>query len=295
MPELPVGWRWESYGGVEVGVPDSWGWGNGGQRLGQWFLGNGRLLGPIVGRPGVVTLAGRRPEPGETVDPGTLVKNTGEVVSFSRPLDDTPATEHEGDRTTARLAGVEVVVQARDELRPRIVATIHAAEIDHNGCPSTHPVGSEPARRPQRSIDVTTLTGVTSMVAAKYGLQMHPRMHDSRIESSLRLDGVRARDAVAAICRARLGGGPNNASDGMPAYSYGDEMVVLTITSDQGRSEVYLRYAGTDHNGFDDGVNVRRLTVEAVAPFLAGPNAVYGALSSGAADIVWADRPRAPS
>lgn len=23
-PELPAGWRWESYGGVEVGVPDSW-------------------------------------------------------------------------------------------------------------------------------------------------------------------------------------------------------------------------------------------------------------------------------
>ena len=25
QPALPSGWRWESYGGVQVGVPDGWG------------------------------------------------------------------------------------------------------------------------------------------------------------------------------------------------------------------------------------------------------------------------------
>lgn len=105
---------------------------------------------------------------------------------------------------------------------------------------------------------------------------------------------LQARDAVAAICRARLDAGPDSTSDGLPAYSYGDDIIVLTISSDGGESQIHLRYSGTDHHGFDDGVNVRRLTVEAVAPFLTGPNAVHGSLSSNVAAIVWADRPSGP-
>ena len=41
-----------------------------------------------------------------------------------------------------------------------------------------------------------------------------------------------------------------------------------------GPTEIVLRYAGCDHNGFDDGVAVRSLTAAAVAPFVAGPNRV---------------------
>src|SRR5947209_6900926 len=58
-PNLPAGWRWESYGGVQVGVPVDWGWGNGTQRLSQWCTATkDEIAKPIVGRPGRVTLVG---------------------------------------------------------------------------------------------------------------------------------------------------------------------------------------------------------------------------------------------
>src|SRR5689334_6409256 len=72
---LPAGWRWESYGGVEVGVPGDWGWGNGSQRLYQWCAGaRHHVAAPMVGRPGVSTLVGC---PGGKPDPATLIANTG--------------------------------------------------------------------------------------------------------------------------------------------------------------------------------------------------------------------------
>ncbi|CAN5253487.1 hypothetical protein BH09ACT10_BH09ACT10_23380 [soil metagenome] len=72
---LPEGWRWESYGNVEVGVPSSWGWGNGSQRLGQWCVQkpDGK---PVVGRPGVSSAAGCLADPAGP-DPSSLIKNTG--------------------------------------------------------------------------------------------------------------------------------------------------------------------------------------------------------------------------
>jgi hypothetical protein len=79
---LAPGWRWESYGGVEVGVPGSWGWDNGAQRLSQWCVGpEGHTAKSIVGRPGPTTLAGCS---GGKPDPSTLIANTGSVVAFGR-------------------------------------------------------------------------------------------------------------------------------------------------------------------------------------------------------------------
>ena len=64
---LPPGWRWESYGGVEVGVPGDWGWDNGTQRLHQWCIAaKHRIAEPIVGRPGASTAVGC---PGGEPDP----------------------------------------------------------------------------------------------------------------------------------------------------------------------------------------------------------------------------------
>ena len=51
--------------------------------------------------------------------------------------------------------------------------------------------------------------------------------------------------------------------------------MVLHVTSEQGESTVHVRYSGCDHNGFDDGVTVRRLTRDAMQPLLAGPNRLF--------------------
>ena len=63
---------------------------------------------------------------------------------------------------------------------------------------------------------------------------------------------------------------------GLKEVSYGDEIMVLRT----GRAELVIRYSGCDHNGFDDGVTVRRLTAAAMLPFVAGPNRVQSASGS---------------
>jgi len=275
---LPAGWRWESFGGVQVGVPGDWGWGVGGQRLSQWCISTPRdRAQPIAGRPGPVTAVGCPAGDEGEPDPGTLLENTGEVVSLEWVLDEEAGTTHEGDRTTVVVGGVAVVVQAPAELRDRIAATVHEVEggRDAYGCPTTDPVWTDPGRRPDRPVDVTTLSGVSELAACRYAVgDPAARVPGDRepLVSSLRLTGAAARDVVAAIAAAPPGGGPDNPGDCTPDYSYGDDLIVLRVTSAEGESTVQVRYSGCDHNGFDDGVTVRRLTRAAVQPLLAGPN-----------------------
>ncbi len=276
---LPAGWRWVSFGGVEVGVPGDWGWGVGGQRLSQWCIATPRdRAQPIVGRPGPVTAVGC-PVVHDGPDPGTLLENSGEVVSLDWTLDE-PTSTHEGDRTTVVLGGVTVVVQAPAELREQIVATVRAVDSqrDAYGCPPSDPVWTDPGRRPDPAVDVTTLTGVRAVSVCRYVVgDPAARVPGDRrpLLSSLRLTGAAAQDVVAAIAAAPPGGGPDNPGDCTPDYSYGDDVMVLRIASDAGESTVHVRYSGCDHNGFDDGVTVRRLTREAMQPLLAGPNRLF--------------------
>ena len=274
---LPTGWRWESFGGVQVGVPADWGWGVGGQRLSQWCISTPRdRAQPIVGRPGPVTAVGCPAGDQGDPDPGTLLENTGQVVSLEWTLD-APGTTREGDRTTVVVQGVAVAVQAEEELRDRIVATVHEVDgpRDVYGCPVTDPVWTDPGRRPDPSVDITTLSGVAALSVCRYALaDPAARVPGDRdpLVSSLRITGAAAQEVVSAIAAAPPGGGPDNPRDCLPDYSYGDDLMVLHVTSDAGESTVHARYSGCDHNGFDDGVTVRRLTREAMQPLLAGPN-----------------------
>src|SRR5689334_8641462 len=76
QPKLPAGWRWESYGGVQVGVPGDWGWDNQAIRLEAWCIKPGNHP-PAVARPGsgvplIGCGVGRTGPPG-----GYLIANTG--------------------------------------------------------------------------------------------------------------------------------------------------------------------------------------------------------------------------
>lgn len=265
-PNLPAGWRWESYGGVEVGVPGDWGWDSGTQRLTQWCVatreGNAE---PIVGRPGAATLVGC-PGPAE---PG---RDTGTLVAFDRTTDG-PGTRQDGDQTEVRLDGVLVTVIAPEGLRQRIVETIRqVGDVDSHGCPTTHRISDRPEQRPARPVDVTTLKAVSAVSVCRFGLAEDPA---PRLISSLRLDGSAAERAIREIAAAPPGGGPDNPDDCLPSVSYGDDIFVLLVRSAAGPTEIVFRYSGCDHNGFDDGVTVRSLTAAAVAPYITGPNMVF--------------------
>ncbi|MEU8664662.1 hypothetical protein [Actinoplanes philippinensis] len=257
---LPAGWRWESYGGIEVGVPAEFGYDNGSQRLAQWCVGpqpKDADSPPVVGRPGIATAAGCM----ESVD----VADTGPVVSLEpEPGEPADGVTRRGDRTTVRLHGVAVIVQVGADLREQIAGTVRVVDgVDHHGCPVRHPVTENPAYRPVRA---PAEDPVTSVSACRYSLS-----DGGSIISALRLDGEAAQRSLDAVRAEPVGGGPDEPQNCAPDVSYGDEVVVLLA----GGGEVMVRYSGCDHRGFDDGRTVRRLGVATAKLFLTGANTVF--------------------
>ncbi len=275
-PALPDGWRWESYRGVEVGVPPDWGWGSGDQRLGQWCI-NPTRPKPIVGRPGTSTaVACVRGKEGKPA-PETLIKNTGWIVAFedaALPDGSVNRIVEGGDRQVVTYGKVSVVVQVPASLRTRIIATIHLVKVDHQGCPASDPVSLQPARHPVPATDVALLRGVTSISVCKYAI---PATHDSLAKtgllSSLRYDGKLAARVVRQIVAAPTGGGPDTPK--ACTERLGSEIMVLRVSSSTGGSQIRVRYSACDHHGFDDGVNVRALTRDPMQALINGPNALW--------------------
>lgn len=269
-PALPDGWRWEGFGGVLVGVPGEWAWGNSMQRIGQWCIAEAPLT-PMMGRQGPSTLVGCPDRGG--VDPSTLVKNTGVVVELAPALDGADDSA-EGDQIVRRIGDVSVRINAPADLRERILATVHRADIDAHGCAMS--LAADPADRPDPPRDVTSLSEVVSVAACRYALPPPAEVESAEgplpLFSSLLLEGDAAADAVAAIAAAPAGGGPDRPDSCLPEWSYGDEFLVLRVESAEGTSTLHVYYSGCDHNGIDDGVTVRTLTRDAVQPLIADAN-----------------------
>jgi len=278
---LPGGWRWESYGGVELGVPADFGYDFGPARLSQWCTVKGRIGEPVVGRPGMVTAVGCSID-NQNPPPDTLLVNTGTVVAFGQ-ANKPDGTSHLGDQTTIRIDKVEIKINAPQPLTAQILATLHAVTTDDYGCSATHPISKKPSWRPDHPVALTTLRGVTAVSICKYRVTQFTTDQDLRLYTSQRLDGPTAASAIAGLARTPVGGGPDDASLCTRDVSYGDDVTVLQVTSGAGPSTIVLHYSGCDHNGIDDGVTVRTLTKAAVAPFITGPNQ---ALMSTAGDAM---------
>lgn len=274
LPTLPDGWRWESYRDVVVAVPGDWGT-TGTSRLSQWCAATGKKeRPPAVGRPGVSTMVKcADAQPGEP-DPGSLLKNGGTYVVFTG-ADDGVRTE--GDRAVVRAGTVSVVIQAPADLREQIAATVqHREDADHNGCPLTHPISTDPAWRPSPA-DPAVFTEVSTMTACRYDFLTaanEPRPAGSiTLVSSLQVIGERASQTAAAIGASPAGGGPDRAGQCIGSALYGDEAIVVRLEGAAGKP-VYLavRYSGCEHNGIDDGAVVHALTFDSARPFFESPN-----------------------
>jgi hypothetical protein len=263
---LLAGWRWESYRGIEVGVPSSWGYGTAEE---PWCLrhDDGSNRRPYVGRPGPVPSIGCSSTNGDT-DPGSLVKSAGTFVWLHQVDGARGGPRARGDRQTVTLGGAVVEVQARADLRHQIVATIHRVSEDHNRCAVDDSAIRKQGWRPAAGIPVGRLSGVSSVAACKY------EVADGRLVGSMGLTGAAAVAAVEAVAAAPVGGGPNDPGSCAKDVEYGDQIIVLVVRGDRGRQEIALRFDGCDHHGFDDGDTVRTLTRVAVAPFVAGANQV---------------------
>lgn len=269
---LPAGWKWESFRHVQVGVPEGWHDGaSTAQLTTQWCISDkaSRAI-PWVARPGASTLAGCFSPDGS--DPGTLIAEAGTFVAFEDALELQDGVRHEGDRTTVTVDGISVLIQAPAPLRQRIAKTLSTFTTDPHGCAPTHPLSRSPERPPAPAMPLRALTGVSSVSACKYLLSSAHEPSAGGLVSSLRLTGEAAAAAMTEVTAAPTGGGPNSPSSCLEEVAYGDEAIALVVRSDQGVSQLYLRYDGCDHHGFFDGTTTRRLTRQSVAPFIGGAN-----------------------
>lgn len=261
-PELPDGFRWESYGSAQVAVPDDWGWESASQRLGQWCaIARQPAPAPAVGRPGSATQVGcPAGDPRET-----SVEVTGEFVAFT-PVDDDTMDAHraatDGDRVVVELGETRLIVQAEAGLRDRILASAHRIDTDHLGCPVSPPLVDDEDWIPSTEFP-TEPSGITRLVACGYTAGGG----EPGLTGSVALDP----DAVAAIARAPEGSGPNDPSNCL-SIDGPREVVVLRASSGEGQlDELLVRYDDCRDGGFYDGQGVRQLTPGAVAGVFAGP------------------------
>jgi hypothetical protein len=159
--EVPPSWRHESYAGVELQVPDTWGWGGspvrssffpGRRHLGACGASEAAVLPPevtstyvsslngFVGRPAVMD---RRCVPWGA--DGSIP--TGEAVWFDSPLPLGAQPVGSAMAETRAVAGQHLTVFSSDrDLRRQILGSAEEVDVDDNGCP-TRPV-VRPSRGP---------------------------------------------------------------------------------------------------------------------------------------------------
>ena len=261
------GWRWESFGGVELQVPTEWGTGITDY---PWCLADrepqmavpyvGRPIGaiPAIGCPEGVSLsaAGDRfvwfdsHEPlGTTTDDAGWIRETRQIgdLLVTIQLDDPALAERIFD--SARLveaadsfgcAPDHPLAAARGDLRPGVAWDVAAGEAVQGGSVCRYDVPDGPPSAAETSRP-RALTGSRSLTAE---------------------EAVAIRDAVAA---APAGSGPNDPASCMAEYARGDEVVVVTLITESGPRELFVRYSGCDFHGVDDGTTVRTMTPEIAA------------------------------
>ncbi len=141
---VPSDWRFESYDGVQVRVPPSWGWGGAPTGSGDSLTACGDPVAavapgsgseppadtPYVGRPAMMSDACQAGE-------GALAWPQVSAVWLGSALP--VGTDRSGDRvaTTIAVGSQHLTVFAADDaLRSEILSTAEAVDVDGNGCPT---------------------------------------------------------------------------------------------------------------------------------------------------------------
>jgi hypothetical protein len=172
-PTATVGiYRTESFGDVELSVPSNWGHQTGDVAAALWCISDAAVSAPVVIRPGLpVESTCPGAEEDDDPDPSTLVEKAGTFVSMIFVANDPDAEEGaEGDRETVKSGSVLIRVQAPEEQRERILASVHQIRTDASGCPVTDPITADPARRPDGALSVLELKGIKSVAACRYAV-----------------------------------------------------------------------------------------------------------------------------
>ncbi|MEQ7126411.1 hypothetical protein ABN034_18000 [Actinopolymorpha sp. B11F2] len=280
MAEGATAMRGESYGGVEVQVPASWGYGTTGwppclQKASD---------SPYVGRPvgGIPLIACK-----EKVAP--LDKRKA-YLWFDTYRATPGVRSHDGGwaEETRVVAGVTLTVFTDDAaLRERMLDSARKVrETDTYGCPVDHRITTGPDVRPDPGTGgLATVGQVESITVCRYALDRGQNVAPQPVLSASRLTGPATRKLVDAVRAAPEGGGPNEPQNCSADWAFGEEVIVLLVHGER-EQEVFVRYSGCDAHGIDDGATLRALTADVVRPLLRGPHAP-GGLQGQVGLMVW--------
>jgi DNA-directed RNA polymerase specialized sigma24 family protein len=255
------GWRWESWGGVQVRVPGRWGHGD----LTQWCATRGPD-GPAVDRPELDSThasCSLRDDGRATYTSGLLLRRTEDDPRLSR-ADVAPYA-------TARIHTVGGVTLTVVDIDPRVgSAILSSAEVvgrrDFNGCAPHRPPGRAGRTiRARNAVPVADIGEVAQVSVCRYGLVGWPR---PTLISSHRLTGAAADSTLAAL-RAAPARSPSRATG--PCRTAATELAVLELWRGGHPSPVLVRYDGCRGHGLDDGYTTRALTHPVLEPILVPP------------------------
>ncbi|RBM20999.1 hypothetical protein DI005_11665 [Prauserella sp. PE36] len=255
-PVLPQGWRWESYRGVAIGVPTSWGYGVPGP---SWCSRTPEAERPplrsgAVGRPAGMRAVGCPSQypPLAEREQWLTFEDSGEVGI--REFDGGWVEE------TRELDGVFVTLfSANDALRAQVLGTLRpTSEELALGCGPMHPAAEGRGYRPEPGGPLAP-GEVRSVSVCRYArsdaVPSGPPLLAARVVS-----GDEALRLASAVLTAPEGAGPDDPESCAPEYDYGPELILLHLRADDRSQEVLVRYAGCEGNGTDDGTTRRALT-----------------------------------
>lgn len=270
--EADPGWRWESYAGVEVQVPEEW---------------VGTTAG-LAGYPAWCASTGDGGAPSPGVNRGVLG-----IMPAIACGDDRPASSYAqglelgsllpaGRRDLAgrwaveaiEVAGVTVAVTSDDPGQAqRVLASARPVRdgVDVHGCEVDSELRQEGARPapgelPDRA-DVVAVSACRYLLPGQSGETDLP----APLLASLRWSGSDAADVVDAITAAPPCTGPDDDSSCAPSYRLGEELLVLRVDDGTDVQDVVVRYSGCGGHGVDDGTSTRRLTGDLLQRLLVGP------------------------
>ncbi|ONI66869.1 hypothetical protein BWI15_27150 [Kribbella sp. ALI-6-A] len=260
------GWHWESYGTVQVQVPDTWTdtfyshlwscrplvYGNSSEDVPKT---------PQVGRPlrGYVPLIGcpKVPEPAERV-PHLWFGEANRSPGVYRH-------DHGWLEEVRVVDGIHLSAFGNDPvLLRRILDSAQPIDgQDAYGCSPTAPPVVGEGRRPTGP-GLGGIGEVESIRLCGYGIDGLPR--DARLLAGGEIAGDKAREVVAALRAAPAGSGPNHEYHCETTRLRDD--LLITVRGSTGEQEVSVRYNSCNHNGIDDGTTGRQLTREALLPLV---------------------------
>ncbi|WP_340290835.1 hypothetical protein [Aquipuribacter hungaricus] len=270
------GWRWESFGGIELQVPKEWGNGTSGVAgYGAWCADRGGGApspgvnrGPLALMPAIACPEDR---PADSYAAGV---DLGTFPPFARrELAGSWAVE------AVEVAGVSVAVTSDDpEQMAQVTASVRPVQdgIDVHGCPVDSELRQEGSRPVARSgpPGVPGPAEVVAVSACRYLLPGSTEDLPHPLLASTLLQGADAAALIEEVVAAPPGSGPDDDSSCAASTRLGEELVVLRVDDGTGVDEVHevvVRYSGCGGHGVDDGTTARRLTGGLLQQLFVGP------------------------